>query len=348
MFVKQTWYMAGWSADLSQDAPLGRSIAGELLVLFRDSEGRASAIQDRCPHRGVQLSLGKVLPAGLECGYHGMVFAGDGRCVKIPGQDSIPYRANVRRYPVEERDSMIWVWLGAAEDADPALIVDYPWHNQSDQWPHREGYFHFGCGFEMLVDNIMDLSHLGWVHARTIGGNPDQHAEAVMNVERTDRGVRFTRWLLNSTPPPSYSKVVSFAGNIDRWIELELVAPGVIMQYNGGVDVSQDAYNGGSRDGGFNWRILHVLVPETADTCHYFTSVSNGFRQDEPEVTDKLLADVHDTILEDKVICENQQRNLQEQPEPPLMDINSDQARVLFRWHLARLLKAENQETVAA
>lgn len=348
MFVKNTWYMAGWSADLSDDKPLGRKVAGVSIVLFRDSNGRAAAIRDRCPHRGVQLSLGKVLPQGLECGYHGMVFGGDGRCVKIPGQDIIPGRADVLSFPVEERDAMIWVWLGDAAKADPALIVDYPWHDQSDIWPHREGYFHFRCGFEMLVDNIMDLSHLGWVHARTIGGNPDQHADAVMNVERTERGVRFTRWLLNSTPPPSYAKVVSFAGNIDRWIELELIAPGVIMQYNGGVDIAQDAYKGGSREGGFSWRILHVLVPETAETCHYFSSVSNGFRQDEPEVTDKLFADVKVTILEDKVICENQQQNLLEQPDPPLMGIHSDQARVLFRSHLARLLKAENDLAAVA
>jgi phenylpropionate dioxygenase-like ring-hydroxylating dioxygenase large terminal subunit len=345
MYIKNDWYMAAWAAEVT-DKPMARKIANEPIMLYRDSSGRVAALQDRCCHRGVALSLGRVVEEGIECGYHGMVFNRNGQCVRIPGQDSIPSKACVRHYAVEEKDSIIWLWLGDPSVADRSLIIDYPWHGDAKKWPHKESLIHVKCDYTMLLANIMDLTHLAYVHRKTIGGSPNAHANALMNTERTPKGVRFTRWLLDSPPPPTYLKAANFPGNVDRWQELELTTPCSIVQFTGGVDVSQDAYHGGSREGGFAMRVLHCIVPETETTCHYFYSVANGWGQDNPATTEIAFNQIEPTLLEDKVFCENQQTIESEYPGMPTVDIKSDEARVIFARQLQRRL-AEEQAAMA-
>src|SRR5260370_1238977 len=113
-FAKDRWYAAAWLNDLG-DAPLGRRILDEPVVLFRQKDGTIAALTDRCPHRLVPLSLGTIVDRGLQCGYHGMVFDGEGQCAYIPGQSLMPPRAVVRSYPIAERYGMAWVWMGDIE-----------------------------------------------------------------------------------------------------------------------------------------------------------------------------------------------------------------------------------------
>jgi vanillate O-demethylase monooxygenase subunit len=334
--------MAAWAAEVD-NKPLGRKICDEPVVLYRDAAGTVAALQDRCCHRGVALSLGSVVAEGIQCGYHGLVFDGVGKCVHIPGQDHIPAKACVRHYPVVEKNCIVWIWLGEAQAADPARIVDYPFHDDVANWPHKEGLAHVNCGYEMLIDNIMDLSHLGYVHVNSIGGDPSAHVAALMKTERTPQGVKFARWLLDSVPPPIYAKSVDFRGRIDRWQEEELIIPCSIIQFTGGVDVSQGAYGGGSREGGFGMRVLHCIVPETTTSCHYFYSVANGFGQDDPVNTDRLFGGISALLEEDIVICENQQKIATAYPNETFVDLKSDEARIIYRRQLAQRFAQERK-----
>ena len=98
MFIKNAWYIAAWSHQITTQ-PLARTICNEPVVLYRDAaNGKAGALEDRCCHRGTPLSLGEVVPEGLQCGYHGLVFDTSGACVHVPGQDKIPAKARVRSY----------------------------------------------------------------------------------------------------------------------------------------------------------------------------------------------------------------------------------------------------------
>ncbi len=346
MLLKNDWYVAAWSDEVG-DQPLARTIADESVVMFRDAQGKARVLEDRCVHRGVSLSLGRITPDGMQCGYHGMVFNGQGECVHIPGQERIPAKARVRHFAVEERDSIVWMWAGDAAEADTSMIVPYPWHNDP-MWPTKKGLLHLNCSYEMLIDNIMDLTHLPFVHAKTIGGgNAAEHARALMKTEATPRGVKFVRWLLDSMPPPTYSKAVHFPGNIDRWQEEELFTPGLIIQFTGGVDVAQKAYEGGSREGGFGMRVMHGIVPETERSCHYFFSVSNGFGQDNPKFTELLYNQVEATLKEDIAFCENQQALLEARPNAPFVDLKSDEARVIYRRHLTQRQERERADEAA-
>src|SRR5688572_19025646 len=106
MFLRNCWYAAALSAEIGT-RPFARTICGEPIVLFRTEGGRLAALEDRCAHRHAPLALGRVTGETIECGYHGLRYASDGRCVHVPGQASIPPRLLVAAYPVVERHG--WV-----------------------------------------------------------------------------------------------------------------------------------------------------------------------------------------------------------------------------------------------
>src|SRR5258706_4604705 len=114
-FVPNWWDGAAWSGEPAAGKPLGCTMLGEPVVLYRRTDGAPAALEDRCVHRSMPLSLGRVRGDVLECGYHGLQYDAGGTCVRIPGQPAIPRSACVRSYPVVERDRVVWVWMG-----DPA------------------------------------------------------------------------------------------------------------------------------------------------------------------------------------------------------------------------------------
>jgi phenylpropionate dioxygenase-like ring-hydroxylating dioxygenase large terminal subunit len=346
--LKNEWYAAAWSSEVTEK-PLARMIANEPIVFFRDVEGKVSGLMDRCCHRGVPLSLGKVIPEGLQCGYHGSVFNGAGKCVKIPGQEQIPARACVKSYVVHEKDQLVWIWAGDPQAADTSLILDYGFHDDSTNWPHKHDLLHLKCNYMLVIDNLMDLTHLAYVHTKTIGsGAAAAHVEAIMKTERTPRGVKYSRWMLDHEPPLTYSKAVKFSGNVDRWQEFEFVAPGSVIQFSGATDAGTGAYDRGARNGGFALRVFHGITPETDSSCFYFYSTANGYRQDEPIATEELFDEVTRTFLEDKLFLEEQQASLAQLPQPPLLDIMSDRARVAARRYMETRLKQQAESKLEA
>ena len=244
----------------------------------------------------------------------------------VPGQDRIVDRTRVRSFPVVEQDAFVWIWMGDPALADPATIVPWPYHNDAVNWPHKHTMYPIKAAAMLMVDNLMDLTHLGYIHTSTIGGNPSAHVDAKMETERTPLGVKFTRWMLNSLPPPTYVKAVGFQGRIDRCQRFEFVAPGSVLQWTGAADA------GGYRDGDTSdsklaFRLYHALTPETETSCFYFWSAANGFRQDEPAATEQFFEQVAAAFLEDKTVVEAQQARLSELGEAALVDIASDSVR---------------------
>jgi phenylpropionate dioxygenase-like ring-hydroxylating dioxygenase large terminal subunit len=146
MFLRNCWYVAAWSFDLAADQLLPMSIIAEPIVLFRRGDGTPVALQDRCCHRRARLSRGRLEGDCVRCMYHGLKFDSAGRCVEIPGQDMIPPQAFVHTLPVVERGSWLWVWMGDAEKADPALIpgtvaLDDPgWDLRTGQMDYKANY----------------------------------------------------------------------------------------------------------------------------------------------------------------------------------------------------------------
>jgi phenylpropionate dioxygenase-like ring-hydroxylating dioxygenase large terminal subunit len=344
MIVKNAWYVAAW-ADEVGPAPLARRICDEPVVLYRNAAGEAAALVDYCCHRGAPLSCGTIVESGLQCGYHGMVYGTDGVCVSIPGQVHIPAKARVRSYPLIEKDALLWIYMGDASGADAAQIVDYPFHADAANWPHLHTMYPVAGSAMLMVDNLMDLTHLAYVHTSTIGGNPKAHIEALMETTPTDTGLKFTRWLLNCSPPPTYKKgAPQLTERVDRWQEFEFIAPAAVLQYVGATDANTGAYDRGERDGGFQLRIFHGLTPATETTSYYFWSGSNGYRQNDPQATVELFAELETAFAEDLHIVGLQQARLTEIGEDPLINIVADGARVHMRRVVEKMLARETAQ----
>ena len=162
MFLRNCWYAAAWSKDLT-DKPLARIFLNEKVVLYRTARGQAAALEDRCCHRAAPLSLGEISGEHLCCGYHGLQFDTAGQCVLVPGQTQVPPGAAVRSYPVHERWNVVWIWPGEATLADPARIPELPWLDDSN-WTTTPGMINVKASYQFIIDNLLDLTHVTYVH----------------------------------------------------------------------------------------------------------------------------------------------------------------------------------------
>ena len=163
-FLKNTWYVAANAYEL--DEPMvSRMICNEQIVMFRKADGNIGAVHDRCPHRFVPLSMGKRVGDTLQCGYHGLRFDGTGACVEAPHDDeSQKARTCVKGYAAVEHDKLIWLWLGDAAEADPELIPDFGFFSDTEKYTSCQGYSHIKGNYQLIADNLLDLSHIRYLH----------------------------------------------------------------------------------------------------------------------------------------------------------------------------------------
>jgi len=344
MFIRNCWYAAGLSQEITS-RPLARTLLNEPVVLYRQADGNVAALEDRCCHRALPLAHGEVIGDTLQCGYHGLRFDRNGVCVKVPGQQTIPSKAKVKSYPVFEKDSLIWIWMGRPEEADTAQIINYPWH-RDPSWAFKGKCNVIDTHYQLLYDNLLDLTHVGYVHKHTIGGDAESHSNAEMHTTRTENGVHVIRWLRDSNPPPTYAKAYPFKGKVDRWIEIDFT-PGTVQIFAGAKDVNTGAYEG-RRDDGFGLRTLHAVTPSTNSRTFYFWTVAHNFNVDQPTVTDRVFEQMDATFQEDKIILESQYQRLHQDPHRELIDIASDAGAIQARRVIAARIAREQDSATAA
>ena len=332
MFLKNSWYVAAWDREVGREL-LARTFLGEPVVLFRTEKGAAVALEDRCCHRHLPLSMGKIEGDMLRCGYHGLKFDAAGRCVEIPGQDGVPPQARVRAYPLHEKYHWVWIWMGEPEKADPALIPNWWWAEHPGWAFTRPDRVHVKCNYQLVSDNVLDVTHLAYVHAGSIGA--PSITEFPGTVEREERLVRFTRWIRDRPPPPLYKKAGGFAGNVDRWQIVEHVPPCFTVNFAGCQD----------RETKIELNALSAPTPETATTTHYFFGFVRNFGLQDPEVDAICGRDMVKVFNEDFPVLEAQQRMMAMKPDAPRVDIKVDAAPMAARRLLERMIMREASGT---
>jgi phenylpropionate dioxygenase-like ring-hydroxylating dioxygenase large terminal subunit len=162
-FLRNTWYVAMWSEQLAIGDVVSRTICDEPVAIFRKGDGGIAAIADQCSHRFAPLSKGNLCDDStkLECAYHGLQFDETGHCVHNPhGSGRIPQTLHVRAFPVVERHSIVWIWMGERA-ANPDLIPDFS--HLDDGAPgivSKRDMMVIDVDYRLMVDNLLDLSEL--------------------------------------------------------------------------------------------------------------------------------------------------------------------------------------------
>jgi len=279
--------------------------------------------------------------------YHGLLFNKDGECTQEPGRDCVSANTAVRRYPTVERYKQIWIWMGDANLADPDLIPDC--HYQDDPaWSSIPAYIHYKADYRLILDNLLDFSHLTFVHETTLGGSASI-AEIRPKVEQIDGGVRLSRWYpVEPEIAPYLRGFETFEGPVDRWHIYELMIAGnVFTMDSGSAPAGTGAPQGHRVPEAMQFRATQIVTPEDERNSHFFWSYAHNFRIDDADFTAKLAARIEEGFREDRDIIEAQQIVVDESGDDPMAFIPADRALALGRRLIASRIAQEQVRSPA-
>ncbi|WP_206243797.1 aromatic ring-hydroxylating dioxygenase subunit alpha [Novosphingobium terrae] len=261
MFLKDVWYVAELSANLGRDI-LRREICGQWIAFYRKLDGSVAAIEDRCSHRFAPLSRGTLEGDVIRCKYHGLCFDDAGHCVTNPHSDKIPPNAHVRAYPVTERYGMVWVWTGHDARADPAQIPDLAYIDDPATVTVYN-YIEAQYRVDVLVDNLLDLSHADYLHQGSFSGGPPENN--TLEVSEVNNCVDVVFRNFDAPPSPRFA---ALGERIDTQISIRW-HPGNVITFAG-----RAVKSGGSIDTAEPGRFFHIGTPANAGMTHYFMSTT--------------------------------------------------------------------------
>jgi vanillate O-demethylase monooxygenase subunit len=265
MFIRNCWYVIAWDHEVPADGLFTRTVIGEPVLLFRKAGGAIVALEDRCCHRHAPLSKGRKEGECVRCGYHGLKFDATGTCIEAPGLDAVPPKAMVRSYPVAVKNKWVFVWMGEPALARTESLPDNFSCDHPD-WNYLPGYLHYETDYLLIADNLLDFSHLSYVHEKTLGGST-AIAQAKPTIEKITHGIRVTRRVPNVPPPGYYQRMRKFDGYLERWFIYDFVLPGTLLMHSGGRPTG-DAPDDMSR--AVRLHSCQALTPESGTTTHYF------------------------------------------------------------------------------
>lgn len=336
-FVRNCWYVAATGGELGREL-LGRTFLDTPVVMFRREDGTPAALEDRCAHRFLPLSKGYLIGDRVQCGYHGMEFNCEGACVHVPGQDSIPNGSTLKTFPIAEKQKLIWIWMGDPALADEDLIPDI-WRNDHPEWTCIVGNtFHVDGQFRLFLDNLMDPSHVSFVHKTTLG--TDNVAEIPQQASQDGNSVKVARWILDSPPAPTYAQLGGFTGHVDRWQIMTFMPPHTVEVDMGSADAGSGAPEG-NRSSGIELRAYNLVTPETADSCWYFWTHVRNFRLEDQETSDRVRALFVEAFEEDVAVIEGVQAGLKRYPDLTPVNLRIDGGPVMVRRILEDIIAEE-------
>ena len=282
-FMRNGWYVACWESDLTE-RPLERTIIGEPVVVFRDGQGKIGALIDRCPHRGVPLSMGKVVDGTLQCAYHGLRFDCSGTCVKNPHSEGRPESLRTTSFAAHSVHGIVWVWMGDVQQADPAAIPDYSWFAPDNpKYAVVRGSLLIKADYRLVIDNLLDLSHAEYLHANTVGTAGSSGA-VKSSVVLGDAQVTVLRKVMNLMPSPVWRNVWKHSERIDQESNMTWRAPSNLLLDLAAMVPDQPRIAGGHLPS------AHLLTPEGADSTRYHFAFARDFLIDDQDYSDRLIA----------------------------------------------------------
>lgn len=361
MIPKNSWYVAAMTSELAPGQIMARVICEIPMAIYRGKDGAAAALLDRCPHRLYPLSSGEVTDRGLQCGYHGLTFADDGKCLDIPSQPEIPVNACVAAFPLREAHGLIWVWPGelalslatplpAFETGEGYLGgLDFTCLDPSETWgvagPKR---IHIDANFMLAVDNLLDLTHTAFVHAKTFDNGGVLGSERAIKPVGGNQLIDFFGFKNTMSAPLRKGYLLDESVELyDNFLETYWQSPGIMILVHGAVPEGGDRESDGAIVLNTN-----IITPETATSCHYFWAQSVYRNRGQGKVRDLWEVMTEAAFAEDEHTLRTQQQNLDRFGTTSLDDgvalvLKADKAIVLARRIVNRLVREERSAKAA-
>ncbi len=349
-YLNNAWYTVAWQNEITSDKPFARTILDTPLALFRRSDGQPVAIHDRCPHRFAPLSMGKVHNDVIQCPYHGLQFNGEGKCVHNPhGSGRIPPTARVQGFPVLEKYNAVWVWMGDPAQADPACLPEFDFMD-TEYHACGAGYLHIDANYELESDNILNLSHIEFMHP--LFSSPAV-SKAESYAEKDGETIWSKRDIYDDDSVPDFLRQgfqIPEGKNVDRWLDVRWNAPALLALWIGGVEAGESREKAARVAPSVHW-----FTPETAKTTHYFYAMSFPKAVVGEAQAQKLANESTERLrqpfeLEDKPIVEAQAQRMGDADFWDLKPISlaGDGAALRAREVLKSLIEKEQKSEVEA
>jgi vanillate O-demethylase monooxygenase subunit len=342
---RNQWYVGAWSREVSR-TPFERTLLGEPVVFYRTEGGAPVAVAGRCPHRRFPMVRATVIGDALQCGYHGWTFDCSGACVNIPSQvDYVPRGFRIPTFVVVERWQWIWIWMGDQTLADPALIPDHrALHLEGSDWQADVGGVEpLRARYQLMNENVLDLTHVTFVHAATIG--TETIASAPIEVEDRGRSLHSERHVIGESPTAFHRRALGLDGPTDRVLVTDFYPPALLASGSRFFHRGESRSDGGRLYGEF--RVFHVPTPETETTTHYFWAFTRSFGQGDAELTHFLHDGWLAGVREDIDAIEANERVLDCGPVMHDLSAKSDAGPLLGRRMVQAMIRAENNEGTA-
>jgi phenylpropionate dioxygenase-like ring-hydroxylating dioxygenase large terminal subunit len=333
-FLYNRWYAAAWPNEIPRNKPFKRKILGEVITFYRKSDGSPVGVSSVCPHRFAPMHYGEVAGDNIRCVYHGLEFGPDGACVLNPDGSPAP-KTGLKSYRVEEKDSMVWIWMGDQEpqSGPPEWLAFEPRFGG-----FTRGYTHFGCNYQLLNDNLLDHSHATHLH-------PFLRTEALVKNpkhEVIDEGERIwcKGWAPGKPANPYFGALLNYNGAVDQWVEARWDAPATITVFAGATPT------GRPREEGVLTQAVHLITPESDSSSHLFFGLVRDRKLDDHEFSEMTRATVDALIKnEDKWMVEGQQEIIEGQDfwalRPVLLP--QDRATALCRRRMGQLVAEQSK-----
>lgn len=340
-YPRNQWYVAGWSHEFGREKALARDICGEPVALYRAESGEPRAVFNRCPHRGMPLTsaTGRVVGDTLQCGYHGIRFGPDGKCVEVPSGGVIPARMCVKTYPLVELAHWVWIWMGDPALADPALIPDHHAVGLTDPAMFTEPGIHLEvkANYLLPLENLVDATHITYLHHGLIdSGNVAGHP---YQLEADGPRIATVREFVNEAMPPMLRMAMNIKGErVNRRLRLVAFSNNLCMISMGFNEVD-DAPGTPPR----RMELLVAITPGGPRLTHQFGTLAGSYPNHYPGRFD----DLRNLLMEDVVVIEEIQQLFDRLgPEnAPEVSIRSDEANIRSRRVLAAMIQSERAPT---
>lgn len=345
-FLHNTWYVAAIATEVDAVKLFARKLLNTSVLIYRKTDGTAVAMQDRCPHRFAPLHLGKKVGDEVQCPYHALRFNASGECTHSPhGDGTVPARACVRSFPLVERYGFLWIWMGEARRADASRIPRYDLLDDPLPTAIGRGYMHMPANYELIVDNVMDLSHVDHVHGPLLNTAGKLSPQKPPVTE--DETSVLVRWEWQQHPPMGLFAPLlpDPQGPAEQFVQVQWTAPSNMFLTVGAVQGSR-AYEQGL----ISWD-YHLLTPETETSTHYFFGSLRNFMVENAEFNRMKLDNMIATFkAEDEPLIAAVQAEMGTTDfwslKPALL--SCDPAPVKARRRLQKLIDEENSAVKAA